>query len=145
MVSFSLTSKRQKISCILIDLFFVSFYLVFIILRLGMGAAFYVFAGFVILLCAIYSLIIFNSRIKIDKENLKLHIYIFQKTTYDLKQVQEIRIQTKIMDKKEIKVISLFGFNNALVGEVNPHFAMGNYPRFDEIAEAIETLINKND
>ena len=145
MKSFSLTSTRQKISCILIDLFFVSFYLVFIILRLNLGAAFYVFAGFVILLCAIYSIIIFNSRIKIDPETGKLQVYIFQKTTYDLKSVSEIRIQTKIMDRREIKVISLFDYHGALVGEINPHFAMGKYPRFDEIAEAIENCIDKND
>ncbi|NLZ61560.1 MAG: hypothetical protein GX904_02045 [Acholeplasmataceae bacterium] len=145
MKTFSLTSKKQKIGCVLIDLFFLSFYLAFIIMRLTLGVAFYVFAGFVILLCTFYSLIIFNSKIKIDPVSGKLYFHIFQKIVYDLKAVSEIRILTKTMDRREIRVIGLFDQNGTLVGEINPHFAMGEHPRFDEIVAEIKTVIDKND
>ena len=142
---YSLTSKRQKLGCLLIDLFFGAFYLSFFLIGFTPGVVFYVFLGLVVALCAIYTLIIFNSRIRIDPEAKKLLVTVFQKTFYDLENVLEVRIQTKLIDRKEVEIIGLFGAGGTLLGEINPHFAMGTHPEFASIVGAIREIINKND
>lgn len=143
MKSFSLSTTFQKISCILIDLFFIGFHVMVFVGAEAPIAILVLFFLFTLALCIFYTTIVFFSVIIVDEAKELLIYKIIKSTYFDLRDVMTATIEKRPGGKAEKDVIVLYNDRGYTMGEINPYLTKRSLQILPKIYKEINRVINK--
>ncbi len=142
MKSFSLSTTFQKISCILIDLFFIAFHVMIFVGAQASIAILLLFFFFTLFLCIFYTLIVFFSVIIVDEAREILIYKIIKSSYFDLRDVRAVKLEKRPVGKKEKEVIVLYNHRGFTMGEINPYLTKRSLQILPKIYDEINRVIN---
>ena len=129
---------------IVIDLFFLVFNLMVLIASETPVPLLIVFFFLTFVLCVFYTYVVFFSHIVVDEARDLIVYRIFKDTIYDLRNVHDVKLETRIEGKRERQVILLLNEKNFTIGEINPYLTRHSLKIMPEIYEQISNIIHRH-
>ncbi|MDD3957915.1 MAG: hypothetical protein PHW40_05565 [Candidatus Izemoplasmatales bacterium] len=142
MKRYPLTSTRQKIFAIVIDVFLITFHLLVYFNIPRYELIFLIFALLTLLLCAFYTKIIFESQIVINEVARTITIKMISKTLIDLTSVSAIAIEERLIASKKRYVIAFYDSRRLLFAEINPFLSNLPLESLEVMVESMNQLID---
>ncbi|MBU1144972.1 MAG: hypothetical protein KJ971_03825 [Firmicutes bacterium] len=141
MEKYSLTTTPQKITCVFIDFLFLCINVLTLYtkpIELGYLIGFFLFS---IVLCGIYTSIIFFSFVKIDSRSKTVYVRLIQQTIIHLEIVRNVALESKVVQNQDVNSLVFYDGSNKVIGEINTFLLKKNLPIVDEILQKIKELI----
>ncbi|MBN2504949.1 MAG: hypothetical protein JXB20_06380 [Bacilli bacterium] len=143
MKTFSLSTKFQKIASILIDVFFIAFNVMVIIGSETPIPLMIVFFFFTVVLCLLYTYVVFSSKIIVDEARDLIVYRIFKDTIYDLRSVYGVKLEEQVSGKLTKQIILLQNERGFTIAEINPYLTKQSLKIMPLIYEEIKRILTK--
>lgn len=141
-MTFSLTTKKQKISSIVIDLLFLGLiYVIFFVFNLEIIFRI-IFTTLTIILAILNTWIMFGSSLTFDQDNQNIVYLVFKKQIIPYKEIHDSEIH-RLSDKQhDYQTIALYDKNKKLITVIKTFIS--SEKEVEIIQNQIKTIINNN-
>ncbi|HOP56718.1 MAG TPA: hypothetical protein PLH02_03465 [Bacillota bacterium] len=141
MKKFSLTTLFQKLASLLIDAFFIAFYLILFIEGDSFSVILLVFGILTLILCITYTAIILHAKVIVDRARDVVICRIVKSTIYDIRHITNAKIEERLDGHKKKNVIALYNELGYQIGEINPYLLKKTLPSLPKICDEINGAV----